>query len=251
MRFHVKKILEYLPWMMMLHPQSSAVVPASGTKVIGGGTARAGRGVVRASAGHYDPVKSRGGLHECSRGGDKAGLARTLNDMTQAWRRERPDLNLDPFIVAAAIKQIDTSMEAAFRDLSQAGYSIGPSDLRILLALRRNGPDGAMRPTDLFQSLFITSGAVTKQVDRLIRSKLVSRKIDPAYKRGRIIYLTDEGRRVADEAIELICSPDTAFGRVVDSMSADELAHGMDFLYKLLAYFENVEGLPPVENAAD
>ncbi|WP_292020102.1 MarR family transcriptional regulator [Maritimibacter sp. UBA3975] len=171
--------------------------------------------------------------------------------MTQAWRRERPDLNLNPFIVAAAIKQIDTSMEAAFRDLSQTGYSIGPSDLRILLALRRNGPDGAMRPTDLFQSLFITSGAVTKQVDRLIRSKLVSRKVDPAYKRGRIIYLTDEGRRVADEAIGLICSPDTAFGRLVDSMSPDELAQGMDFLYKLLAHLENIEGLPPVENAPD
>ncbi|MEC7763009.1 MAG: MarR family transcriptional regulator [Pseudomonadota bacterium] len=171
--------------------------------------------------------------------------------MTNAWRKERPDLDLDPFIVAAAIKQIDTSMESAFRELSQNGYAIGPGDMRILLALRRNGPDGAMRPTDLFQSLFITSGAVTKQVDRLIRSKLVSRKVDPTYKRGRIIYLTDEGRRVADEAIGLICSPDTAFGRVVDSMPPDELAKGVEFLFKMLAHFENVEGLPQVENAAD
>lgn len=165
-------------------------------------------------------------------------MGSNLSKMTDQWRQERPDLDLDAFLVAAAIKQLDIHLETAFRDLSQSHYGIGVSDMRILLALRRNGPDGAIRPTDLFQTLFITSGAVTKQVDRLIRQGLVSRRTDPAYKRGRIIFLTERGRQVADETITAICSDRTAIGRAVRSVPDGELAAGIAFLRKMLLLLE-------------
>ena len=91
---------------------------------------------------------------------------RGLKDFIDEWRRERPDVDLTAFSIAAAIKQIDLQTEAEFRRLS-ADFGIGPGDLRVLFALRRSGVANPRRPTDLFQSLLVTSGAVTKQVDRL------------------------------------------------------------------------------------
>ena len=92
-------------------------------------------------------------------------MTRALENFIAEWRRERPDLNLSAFSIAAAIKQIDQQTEAEFRRVS-AGLGIGPGDLRVLFALRRSGVDNPRRPTDLFQSLLVTSGAITKQLDR-------------------------------------------------------------------------------------
>jgi hypothetical protein len=72
-------------------------------------------------------------------------LTRGLNDFIAEWRRERPDLNLSAFSIAAAIKQIDQKTEAEFRRVS-AGLGIGPGDLRVLFALRRSGVDNPRRP---------------------------------------------------------------------------------------------------------
>ncbi|MEQ8503490.1 MAG: MarR family transcriptional regulator [Sneathiellaceae bacterium] len=164
--------------------------------------------------------------------------------MTRQWERERPDLDLSAFVVAAAIKRLDIHIEAAFRRLSQASHGIGTSDMRILLALRRNGVEVGMRPTDLFQSLFITSGAVTKQVDRLIRQGLVTRRPDPDYKRGRLIFLTEKGRRTAEEALQAICSDSTPIGRAICSMTGAELEAGSRFLTDLLSRFEAFDPRP-------
>ena len=74
---------------------------------------------------------------------------RGLKDFVDEWRRERPDVDLTAFSIAAAIKQIDLQTEAEFRRLA-ANYGIGPGDLRVLFALRRSGVANPRRPTELF-----------------------------------------------------------------------------------------------------
>src|ERR1700677_1379103 len=111
---------------------------------------------------------------------------RGLKDFIDEWRRERPDVDLTAFTIAAAIKQIDLQTEAEFRRLS-ADFGIGPGDLRVLFALRRSGVANPRRPTDLFQSLLVTSGAVTKQVDRLEAQGLGGRVAGPPEPRGCLV----------------------------------------------------------------
>jgi DNA-binding MarR family transcriptional regulator len=168
-------------------------------------------------------------------------LTRGLNDFIAEWRRERPDLNLSAFSIAAAIKQIDQQTEAEFRRVS-AGLGIGPGDLRVLFALRRSGVDNPRRPTDLFQSLLVTSGAITKQLDRLEAQRLVERSTDPSDQRGFLIHLTRRGVKVADAAIEAICSNQTTIGAAIAALSEEERAVGARFLQRLLAAFEEIEG---------
>jgi DNA-binding MarR family transcriptional regulator len=165
----------------------------------------------------------------------------SLHQLVAQWKHERPDVNISAFTIAAAITQIDNHMEEAFRQLSQTRFGIGVGDMRILLALRRHGPANPQRPTDLFRSLLISSGAVTKQVDRLVKKRLVKRMPDPDYQRGRLITLTKHGKDVADAAIEAVCGSKTSIGRAISGLSLTEQAAGISFLQRLLTEFDAVE----------
>jgi DNA-binding MarR family transcriptional regulator len=46
-----------------------------------------------------------------------------------------------------------------------------------------------------------SSGGMTARLDRLERAGLVERRPDPNDRRGKLIALTDSGRRVIDETI--------------------------------------------------
>jgi DNA-binding MarR family transcriptional regulator len=162
-----------------------------------------------------------------------------LDFLVEQWRRERPDIDLSAFVIAGTIKLIDHQAEAEFRRLASK-FGIGPGDLRILLALRRSGVDNPKRPTDLFQSLIVTSGAVTKQVDRLVARGLVKRGADPSYQRGSLVRLTARGAKVADTAIQAICTRETSIGAAVANLSEEDRELGKRFLQRLLAQFDSL-----------
>lgn len=164
-----------------------------------------------------------------------------LDFLVEQWRHERPDIDLSAFVIAGTIKLIDHQAEAEFRRLA-GKFGIGPGDLRILLALRRSGIDNPKRPTDLFQSLIVTSGAVTKQVDRLVARGLVKRGADPSYQRGSLIRLTARGAKVADTAIQAICTRETSIGAAVANLSEEDRELGKRFLQRLLAQLDSLGG---------
>lgn len=164
----------------------------------------------------------------------------SIKHLVRQWETQRPDVDLTAFTIAASLMQIANHLESAFRDLCRDRFGLGVGDMRILFALRRNGQDNPQRPTDLFQTLLITSGAVTKQVDRLVRKKLVTRMPDPEYQRGSLIRLTDKGVAIADAAIEAICNRETKIGDAILNLSRDDRSAGLGFLQVLLAEFDAV-----------
>jgi DNA-binding MarR family transcriptional regulator len=121
------------------------------------------------------------------------------------WSVELPDLDLNPFLVSGTIMRLAQRLERVFTATARA-RGVGPGELRILLALRRSGPRYALSPTVLFRSLMITSGAVSKQVDRLAELGLVARVADPDVLRGVLIQLRPAGREMAEDAMREICS---------------------------------------------
>jgi DNA-binding MarR family transcriptional regulator len=80
-------------------------------------------------------------------------------------------------------------------------FGMSAADMRVLFALRRAGPSYALRPTELFRALLVTSGAITKQVDRLAAGGYVARQPGPAKSGGYLIHLTAKGFKTADEAL--------------------------------------------------
>ena len=95
-------------------------------------------------------------------------------------------------------------VDQAYDRMCRKRFGVSGADMRVLLALRRGGPPYAKRPTDLFRALLVTSGAMSKQVDRLERLRLVVRRVVPSEGRRSSIRLTQRGLSVVDAAVETI-----------------------------------------------
>jgi DNA-binding MarR family transcriptional regulator len=130
---------------------------------------------------------------------------RDLFDVTQEWVTELGDIQTAPFLIALTVQRLSVYIEREFTAIARA-RGIGPGDMRILFALARV-VDHKLAPKDLLKELLITSGAVSKQVDRLEERGLVTRIADPDVLRGILIRLEPAGRELADDvAREILTS---------------------------------------------
>lgn len=115
-----------------------------------------------------------------------------------AWERERPDLDASPLLVLGRIERLAAVTDALLRPtLATAG--LGNGDFAVLAALRRAGPPYALRPVELAGALLVTTGAVTKRVDRLEVQDLVVREDAAEDGRGKWTRLTPSGRSLTDQ----------------------------------------------------
>jgi DNA-binding MarR family transcriptional regulator len=160
-----------------------------------------------------------------------------IGEITRQWERERPDLDLRDFLLAIYLRRLGRLIESEYDRMCQARFAMSAWDMRVLLALRRGGPPYAMRPTDLFEALLVTSGAVTKQVDRLERRRLVKRLPDPDYGGGFQVQLTKRGLEMVDAAVELLAA-DSAIKPATARLDPREREEGTDFCLKLVALLE-------------
>lgn len=58
-----------------------------------------------------------------------------------------------------------------------------------------------LSPTTMYEAMMISSGGMTNRLDRLEKAGFVERRPDPNDRRGKLIALTKEGKRVIDETI--------------------------------------------------
>ena len=68
----------------------------------------------------------------------------------------------------------------------------------MLAALRRAGEPFERAPGELAQHTMVTTGAMSKRIDRLESAGLVTRRASSEDGRGRVVALTADGRRVID-----------------------------------------------------
>ena len=116
------------------------------------------------------------------------------------WRRERPDLDATPILVIGRLFRLTDVLDQRLRPpFSAAG--LGSGDFDVLAALRRSGVPYALSAGELSRTVLVTTGAITKRVDRLEARGLVGRSVAEADSRGRLITLTAEGVALTDELI--------------------------------------------------
>lgn len=122
-----------------------------------------------------------------------------IDRMLTQWRLARPDLDPSPLGVVGRVivlaQHLERSVEAA---LEKHHLSLGQFD--ILATLRRHGPKGGLTPTQLLESVMLSSGGMTARLDKLADAGLIERKSDPDDRRVVVVELTAKGRRVIDTA---------------------------------------------------
>lgn len=175
----------------------------------------------------------RHGHDVCGRVVDVSGDRPDLAEIARSWTEELGDVPTESFLIAATLQRLSLYVEREFTALARA-RDVGPGDLRILLVLARTSPGHALAPKDLFRQLLITSGAVSKQVDRLVERGLVRRIADPDELRGVLVELQPAGRQLADDAMRSLV---TSFCGL-ETLSATESQQVYRTLDRLRAHVE-------------
>ena len=117
------------------------------------------------------------------------------------WKNERPELDVAPMAIVGRILSLGKTLEKrASMALSDSG--IYYTDLDVLATLRRSGKPYTLTPTQLMQSVLITSGAMTALLDRLTKLELIYRSVDENDKRVKRAVLTKKGIKIINKAIE-------------------------------------------------
>jgi DNA-binding MarR family transcriptional regulator len=124
-----------------------------------------------------------------------------VDQLVEAWHRERADLDLAPVEVFSRISRLARLLDRARRRAFTA-HRIEPWEFDVLAALRRAGAPYQLSPGRLLHETLVTSGTMTNRVDRLAGRGLVDRLPDPGDRRGVLVRLTAEGRSTVDAAFE-------------------------------------------------
>jgi DNA-binding MarR family transcriptional regulator len=171
-----------------------------------------------------------------------------VDQLLQQWRRERPDLDPSPMGIIARISRAAHLLEKAQEEVfSSFGLHRGRFD--VLAALRRAGPPFCLSPTALYNSLLISSGAMTHRLDRLTHAGLIERVPAPTDGRSLLVRLTDKGLAIVDAAISAHLTNEQ---KLVASLSEEE----REFLGKalrqlLLAHGDHPHAIDSVHHATD
>lgn len=123
-----------------------------------------------------------------------------VDRLVAAWRRERPDLDVEPLEVLSRVSRLARHLElarrAAFEQLGLAQWQFD-----VLTALRRSGPRYEMTPGELMAETLVSSGTMTHRIDQMEAAGMVSRLDDPEDGRVVRVRLTARGRAAADAAL--------------------------------------------------
>ncbi|MEQ6903178.1 MarR family transcriptional regulator [Nocardioides sp. YIM 152588] len=122
-----------------------------------------------------------------------------VDELIEAWERERSDLDLGPVSVFSRISRLAHHVDRA-RRASFTAHGIEPWEFDVLAALRRAGSPYELSPGRLLKETLVTSGTMTNRVDRLVSRGLVERHPDPNDRRGVLVRLTPEGKAAVDGA---------------------------------------------------
>jgi DNA-binding MarR family transcriptional regulator len=118
-----------------------------------------------------------------------------VDAIIEQWRRERPDLDHSAIGIVGRISRLARELEQRLEPVYRE-HGLEPGWHDVLATLRRSG--GTLRPTDLTNASMLTSSGTTKRLDKLEQAGLIARAPDPDDRRGTLISLTDEGRKVID-----------------------------------------------------
>jgi DNA-binding MarR family transcriptional regulator len=121
-------------------------------------------------------------------------------DETRAqWAEMLPDVDTQGMEVLGRARRIVLQSRPAIEAVF-ARHGLDAGEFDVLATLLRSGPPHALRPTELYRSLMISSGGLTDRLNRLQKAGLISRPPSPEDRRSLLVQLTPEGRTKVEAA---------------------------------------------------
>jgi DNA-binding MarR family transcriptional regulator len=144
--------------------------------------------------------------------------ATAVKDVKTSVRREFPGVDAEAatamLALVAAARRVDAWLQIALKPLGLAD-----SSATVVLALALAGPPYRLSATQLNDMLVITSGGITRAVDRLVQDRVVTRVSDPADRRRVLVQLTTRGRPIARTLLDALLAEFDGRVRLDDTVS--------------------------------
>jgi DNA-binding MarR family transcriptional regulator len=150
------------------------------------------------------------------------------------WARERPDLDVSPQGVIGRLHRLAGHLTERLCVVYRR-FGLAEGEFDVLAALRRAGPPFERAPGELAQFTMVTTGAMTKRLDRLERDGLVTRRRSAADGRGRVVALTKAGQELIDRAFTEHMANEH---RLLGELTPEEASELESLLTRWLSRFE-------------
>lgn len=143
-----------------------------------------------------------------------------VGEIQQAWRRERPDLDPSPQGVIGRLHRVALELTDRLVPVYRQ-YGLSEGEFDVLATLRRAGAPYERAAGELADHTLVTTGGLTKRVDRLEARGLVERRAAASDARKRLVRLTPEGKDLIDRAFTAHLANEH---RLVDELGATDAA---------------------------
>jgi DNA-binding MarR family transcriptional regulator len=117
------------------------------------------------------------------------------------WREQRPDLDVSPQGIIGRLHRVAARLTEELVEV-YAQFGLGEGEFDLLATLRRAGTPYELTPGDLAGQTMVSSGAITKRVDRCVEHGWVTRRVGERDARSRVVALTPAGLDLIDRAFE-------------------------------------------------
>jgi DNA-binding MarR family transcriptional regulator len=122
-----------------------------------------------------------------------------IDEMRAQWAEMLPDVDTQGMEVLGRARRIVLQSRPAIEAVF-ARHGLDAGEFDVLATLLRSGSPHALRPTELYRSLMISSGGLTDRLNRLQKAGLISRPPSPEDRRSLLVQLTPEGRTKVEAA---------------------------------------------------
>jgi DNA-binding MarR family transcriptional regulator len=137
------------------------------------------------------------------------------------WDEVRPDLDCSAMGVVGRLRRTSgvwkKKLDPVFQD-----YGLSSIEFDILATLRRC--DVAVTPTELYQTLMLSSGAVSTRIEQLVKRNLVQRIASEHDRRSCKVVLTQEGIELVDKVLNAHVANMDKMLNVLSRQEQDQLA---------------------------
>jgi len=146
----------------------------------------------------------------------------------------RPDLDVSPQGVIGRLHRLAGYLTGELAVVYER-HGLGEGEFDVLATLRRAGAPYERAPGELAEHTMVTTGAMTKRLDRLVAGGLVERRTAEGDGRRRIVALTPAGLSLIDAAFTEHMANER---RLVDQLSASDREALEAVLQRWLAVYE-------------
>ncbi|MEI6894359.1 MAG: MarR family transcriptional regulator [Colwellia sp.] len=157
-----------------------------------------------------------------------------LDLVVDQWAKEKPHLDTSAMQLIGRVIHLSKHYESHIA-LCHKAYNLTLGEFDVLATLLRSGNGYCLTPSQLINSLMLTSGAMTNRLDKLEMKGLIERVHSKEDRRSISVSLSKKGTVLINEVIEEHVKVQQA---LVSSLAETDKASLNQALKTLLAPFE-------------